>query len=211
MQSYKARLLLRLALSRAKLSISDPLLALPGTELIKSIREQFGIETSITHCSEMVGIALGRTKLGLDCEALGRKRNWLGIADQFFTPMEADVIRRADAVEQERLFLQHWTLKEAFIKAIQGSIFGDLNQLTLLNGSKFQLMTQKHEPWHAWQIDASNCLISICSQQERPDQPRLYECTDLSRSLWTIRKEHDAIRLIPSMPSISLKYKDKYI
>jgi phosphopantetheine--protein transferase-like protein len=153
---------------------------LPGTDLIRSVRKQFGIDVSITHCPELVAVATGKGKLGLDCEAPGKKRDWQGIADQFFTPEEANTIRQAGSKRLERVFLQHWTLKEAFIKANQKSIFGDLNRLTVSSAIEVQLKGHPQEYWQAYSAVVGNCMLGICHQPERSAPPVLLECTDLS-------------------------------
>jgi phosphopantetheinyl transferase len=111
--------------------LNDTHLALPGPELMGLISDNFGLSISITHCPKLVAVALGKGQLGLDCEAAGGTRNWLRIADHFFTREEATTIASASTAEHENLFLRHWVLKESYIKSIKGSVFGDLNRLTL--------------------------------------------------------------------------------
>lgn len=55
--------------------------------------------------------------IGVDIEDLGRPGRLLEIAHAYFAPDELIVLRSAPPAEQRRVFLQLWTLKEAYIKA----------------------------------------------------------------------------------------------
>ena len=179
-QSSNTRLLLKLALKAARISVPARLLGLSGTGLVQSIREHSGLEISLSHCPRMLVIALGREKLGVDCEARGRARNWPGIARQFFTPSEAAVIAATPPGEVEQVFLRHWTLKEAYVKANGGSIFGDLNKLTVGSRSAAHDQGEDGERWQAWHSVVGNCGISVCIARESTYPPRLFNCADLS-------------------------------
>ena len=101
---------------------------------------RFQRHLSIAHCVGLVAVALSEARIGVDCEACGRQRRWLKIAEQFFSDGEFRSIARAPTSSQERLFLRHWVLKEAYIKAIRGSVFGDLNRLQLTGNNRVLLM-----------------------------------------------------------------------
>jgi len=195
-QSGIVRQLLKLALFAANISATEAILALPGIKLIQSVRAQFGIGISITHCPEMVAVAIGAGKLGLDCEALGKKRNWQGIADQFFTESEADAIRQANPEMTERVFLQHWTLKEAFIKANENSIFGAMNRLVISSSTGVQLEGRGQEHWQVWYAAIGKCILGVCYQDESIASSPLLECTDLSNGSFTPRQDTIAINFM---------------
>tara|TARA_R110002072_G_scaffold302958_1_gene490381 strand:+ start:18551 stop:19099 length:549 start_codon:yes stop_codon:yes gene_type:complete len=153
-------------------------LALPGPELISLIDEEFGLSISITHCRQLVAVALGKGRLGVDCEPLGRKRNWQGIADHFFTPEEASLI--ANAGEQERIFLRHWVLKESYIKSVNGSVFGDLNRLALTDlGETARVESNNGDDsvW-AWVGCFAGCVLGMYSSDTARPKLVFYETTD---------------------------------
>jgi phosphopantetheinyl transferase len=195
-QSYIARQLLQVAFSKANISLPGQQLAQTGVSLIVSIREQFGLEISITHCPQMVAIAIGHYKLGLDCEALGKKRDWCDIASQFFSSEEALNIRMAKPHQRERLFLQHWTLKEAYIKSNQQSIFGALNWLTLSSGEEVKLNSPYDIKGNAWRTEINDCILSIFCQSNQISAPLFLECTDLSSGTFTSLNEDMLIKHI---------------
>jgi phosphopantetheinyl transferase len=180
------------ALSSAGIRLDEPRLSKPGIELIAWLRQQFQLELSISHCPEMVAIALGRDRLGVDCETLGTNRNWQAIADYFFTPAEADTIRQSRVIQQEHIFLRHWTLKEAFIKTMQGTIFGNLNDLTLQHGKIARITTGDIKQWSIWQAQTGNCLLGLCYRQGQIGKPVWLECADLSRGMYSVCEDLDS-------------------
>jgi phosphopantetheinyl transferase len=114
----------------------------------------------------MLAIGLSRETIGVDCEAIGRRRNWDGIANCFFTEFEAKAIIAADERMKESTFLRHWVLKEAYIKAIRGSIFGDLNRLVLVNTHSARIEDDGgHGEWHGWLLKEGNCFVALCGLQ----------------------------------------------
>ncbi|MDC0361740.1 4'-phosphopantetheinyl transferase superfamily protein [Halioglobus sp.] len=181
-QSVVARRLLKFAFRMVNLNISSSILNSPGLDLIQSVREVSGIGVSITHCREMIAVAVatGRGKVGLDCEALGKLRNWQGIAENFFTTMEADALLRADPEQLESDFIKYWTLKEAFVKANKMSIFGGLNHLTVHSNLEVKLRRHGRDYWQVWQSTVDNCAIGLCYQGEDCAAPLLIDCTNLS-------------------------------
>lgn len=133
-QSLAARRLLARALRAAGIVVPPGVLALEGLSLRAWLAREHGLGLSISHCPGLVTVALAPRGIGLDCETPGRARDWLAIANQFFTPAEAHVLRCEPAASREAAFLYHWTLKEAAIKLLGGSVFGDLKRLRLQGG-----------------------------------------------------------------------------
>ena len=89
----------------------------------------------------MVAFAKGY-HIGIDVERLRPDRPWKNLAQRFFDPLEMQQIEDVPPEEQESLFYQLWTLKEAMIKCMGLSIFTGLprarfdaqkNPPTLLN------------------------------------------------------------------------------
>lgn len=72
--------------------------------------------TSISHVGTSLAVAVGRDALGLDLEAPGRERDWLGLARTMFSPAELQVVSAAAQADREAVFLTFWTLKEAWAK-----------------------------------------------------------------------------------------------
>jgi len=184
-QSSKARELLRHALDAVGISVTERQLAMKGLSLIRLIHDQLGVRISIAHCPTMLVLGIARHKVGVDCEAPGKSRNWLGIAEQFFTAGEAKAIAGLDPKQQEAVFLQYWTLKEAYLKANEGNLFGDLNRLTVDSGADTSTILEDGGRWQAWNTVIDRCNVSICLQQQAIVAPDIFNCSDLIHGGYT--------------------------
>lgn len=71
---------------------------------------------SISHVRDSVAVAVGVQPLGLDLEAAGKPRNWLALARSVFSPQEVRALELAPLAQQQAVFLDTWTLKEAWAK-----------------------------------------------------------------------------------------------
>ncbi len=181
-QSKSTRNLLQLACRSNGTELNAGHLALPSRELIDLIDKDFGLGITITHCPKLVAVALGKGQLGLDCEPLGRKRNWHGIADHFFTPEEASTIASAGTEEQEQIFLRHWVLKESYIKSVNGSIIGDMNRLALSDlgeTAQVESCADDHSRW-AWVGSFAGCVLGMYCSHTTPPKLAFYEAADMA-------------------------------
>ena len=79
---------------------------------------------NLSHAKDVIVLAVSRDfDLGVDVENIHRRVN-LTIADRFFSPGEQKQLKNAPSKIQSRLFLELWTLKEAYAKAVGEGIFG---------------------------------------------------------------------------------------
>jgi 4'-phosphopantetheinyl transferase len=84
-----------------------------------------GIEFSLSFSGETVLCAIGRQPLGVDIERYRPIEDAALVAKHFFTP--AEIRLQNDADDANRVFLQHWTRKEALIKATGSGLSVPLN------------------------------------------------------------------------------------
>jgi 4'-phosphopantetheinyl transferase len=88
------------------------------------------LDFNIAHTSGMVAMAVGSgLRLGIDVEAFARRRN-LEIARRYFSAREIAGLHALPPEEQPRRFLELWTLKEAYLKAVGTGIAGGLGSMT---------------------------------------------------------------------------------
>jgi 4'-phosphopantetheinyl transferase len=71
---------------------------------------------SLSHSGDYVACAIAPVPLGLDVEAPRRVRDWAALVGAICNAREATQWRLTSAAEQEALFYEYWTLKEAWIK-----------------------------------------------------------------------------------------------
>ena len=81
------------------------------------------IHFNLSHTGSTVVAAFAGSAVGIDIEARGRCRDFVGIARRFFDPSEADAISRSHDEDQ---FLRLWTGKEAMLKLSGEGISGGL-------------------------------------------------------------------------------------
>jgi 4'-phosphopantetheinyl transferase len=75
-----------------------------------------GLRFNISHTRGFVACTVSRDEVGVDVEASDRRTDF-DIADRFFAPEEARLVKAAPPERRACLFFRFWTLKEAFIKA----------------------------------------------------------------------------------------------
>lgn len=76
------------------------------------------IHFNISHTRELVICAVASTEeIGVDTESLSRREITLELAERYFAASEVDAIKALPGQDQHQRLLEHWTLKEAYIKA----------------------------------------------------------------------------------------------
>jgi 4'-phosphopantetheinyl transferase len=81
------------------------------------------IHFNLSHTGSAVVAAFSDSAVGIDIESRGRRRDFVGIANRFFHPSEADAIARS---KDEEHFLRLWTGKEAMLKLSGEGLSGGL-------------------------------------------------------------------------------------
>lgn len=78
-----------------------------------------GLKVSLSHTRGMAAIAIASGReIGVDVESALTPRNAVGVADRYFAPEEAALLRaESDPIAQSEIFFAIWTLKEAVLKA----------------------------------------------------------------------------------------------
>lgn len=73
---------------------------------------------NVSHTTGMIVVLISKNRdVGVDVEGLPYLGPCLEIADRFFSPAEVTALRSLPAPEQPLRFIEHWVLKESFIKA----------------------------------------------------------------------------------------------
>jgi 4'-phosphopantetheinyl transferase len=83
---------------------------------------------SISHTRELVAVAIGHTRVGIDVEPVREFPDLTQVASmQFADEMLRDLLAAETYAERAMLFFRFWTLGEAFIKATGEGIAGGCN------------------------------------------------------------------------------------
>jgi 4'-phosphopantetheinyl transferase len=89
---------------------------------------------NLSHTRGLVACAIAqRIVVGVDIERTDRVQDVLELAERFFSPLEIATIRdRPDDAARALAFVELWTLKEAFIKAIGVGLSQPLSSMTFV-------------------------------------------------------------------------------
>lgn len=85
-----------------------------------------GIHISISHSAHHVCCAVSRAAIGVDIEQTSRQRDWPAIAELVFTPAERRQLEALTNDQRAEYFYAVWTLKEAWVKSLSGSMTPDV-------------------------------------------------------------------------------------
>jgi 4'-phosphopantetheinyl transferase len=92
-----------------------------------------GYGFNLSHCKTYAAVAVASTELvGVDVEEHRPNMDAAGIAKRYFAPEEFEVFDTLSEEEIEPYFLQIWTCKEAFVKAIGLGLSYSLNRFQVI-------------------------------------------------------------------------------
>ena len=93
--------------------------------------DRTGLHFNIAHTGGVVVMAVCQhPRVGVDVEKFGRVP--LAVAERYFSAAEAAQLRALTSEAQPRRFLQLWTLKEAYLKAIGTGLAGGLGRMSFM-------------------------------------------------------------------------------
>jgi 4'-phosphopantetheinyl transferase len=90
------------------------------------------IQFNLSHSEDLALYgAIASKKIGVDLEYLRPISDALKLARRFFSPQETSAIEQLTGIARERAFLQIWTAKEAYLKAIGDGLSGEMDKLAI--------------------------------------------------------------------------------
>jgi 4'-phosphopantetheinyl transferase len=111
-------------------------------------------EFNIAHTTGLVACALTKIgNVGIDVESVDRVVNSEEIARTYFSDREVMALQECKGVEHRTRFVELWTLKEAYLKAIGTGLSDRLNNFSFEligpSGLRFNSLSEKgHVNWH---------------------------------------------------------------
>lgn len=69
---------------------------------------------SISHSKNTAAVAVSLSEVGIDIERLDKSRDYLNLAERYFTEEEYEIIKENSDIKEA--FIKYWTAKEAYIK-----------------------------------------------------------------------------------------------
>ena len=130
---------------------------------------------NLSHTAGCAVVAVARDRdVGVDVEALSRRPVSPGIAARYFAPSEQAAVRDAAPTVRDRVVLEIWTLKEAYIKARGIGLSLGLQQFTCCRGySRVATLTcepaiDDGERWHLEQFAPSPLHVGAVAVARTP-------------------------------------------
>jgi 4'-phosphopantetheinyl transferase len=131
---------------------------------------------NLSHTEDLVAMAVCRhVRVGIDVEKLSSVS--LAVADRFFSAAEVAELRALPADTQPRRFMQLWTLKEAYLKAVGTGLAGGLGRMSFLFETTGDFHFERPEDadaarWQFHQYTIGSHLLGIAVLPDSTD-PRL--------------------------------------
>jgi 4'-phosphopantetheinyl transferase len=136
--------------------------------------EHTGLHFNLSHTEDLVAMAVCRhVRVGIDVEKLAPVS--LAVADRFFSAAEVSELRALPAGAQPRRFMQLWTLKEAYLKAIGTGLAGGLGRMSFLFATTGDFHFERPEDadaarWQFYQYTSGSHLLGLAVLPDSTDQ-----------------------------------------
>lgn len=88
-----------------------------------------GVELSVTHSGELVGVAFADRPVGLDVEKVDPELDVDAVARVAFAADDVRALSRRTGIDKVRAFTEQWTRMEAALKATGEGLRGDLRTI----------------------------------------------------------------------------------
>lgn len=126
-----------------------------------------GFQLSLSHSQKLVACATHHQDIGVDIEPGTRQSEWTRVAKRWFSPAEQSWLLREN---DPFLFLQVWTLKEAWLKATGRGIAGNLKTLEV--HENFELYGDRpDQTWTACSYYLEGFLVTVVYRTNTPGLP----------------------------------------
>lgn len=137
-----------------------------GRPMLVNAQAKGRVSFNIAHTNGLIVIALsGSGEVGVDVEKSARAARALALAERYFSASEAVALRTLPAAEQQKRFLDLWTLKEAYIKACGKGLAIPLRQFSfILDEAPLRIVFDEQRPdepsrWQFWQLQVGRAHL----------------------------------------------------
>ena len=122
-----------------------------------------GVCFSITHTGDIALLATSDNPVGIDAEII-KNRNFSSVLKRFSKREQAEICTLTQ-------FLEHWVVKEAYIKMIGGTLAHDLKRLEYVGGEL--LSDGIKTECNLLCASSGDLIFCICAQSEIPQDIKL--------------------------------------
>ncbi len=153
-----------------------------------------GIDTdlrfNLSHSGDWIVLALAtRAEIGVDIENNRRQRRFAALGERHFAAPELDALRQRSGAQQQQLFYELWTLKEACLKARGSGLLlplncfaFDLSSLERLQLTIADSLQEAVASWQVWQladVPGYELALALRDTTAVPRRLRSWCCSEL--------------------------------
>jgi 4'-phosphopantetheinyl transferase len=102
-------------------------------QLAQHLADRTHLSFNLAHTDGLVACVVTHdADVGIDVESLNRPADVLELAQRYFSPTEVAQLKRYPETEQRTQFIEIWTLKEAYVKAIGDGLLYQLKDFAFV-------------------------------------------------------------------------------
>jgi 4'-phosphopantetheinyl transferase len=139
-----------------------------------------GLVFNLSHTRDVIVLGVTRERaVGVDVEHQDRTVSQ-DVAKRFFSSEEVTALHALPAERRAARLLQHWTLKEAYIKARGMGLAIPVRKLAFDLGTDARIdftttrdVDDDPQRWQFWQLRVSEYVVAVCVERSRDAAPRL--------------------------------------
>lgn len=105
-----------------------------------------------SHSKDILALAVGKSEIGLDCEALNGKPR-PAVLNKFSEREKEEIFSTSD-------FYEHWTVRESFVKFLGGTLSSMWRKIEFVNGNIYFL--NKKENVRLLRFQKEGYTFSVC-------------------------------------------------
>lgn len=132
--------------------------------LTDKLLERIGkFEFNLSHSKDYAVLAVSDKTVGIDVEHI--RKNRLSVAKRFFCKEEYEDILSVSEEEQDKRFLEYWTMKEAYVKYLgtgMSTAFDSFLIKRLENG--ISVVEKDNIYFATWFLEDTDYCISVCNR-----------------------------------------------
>jgi 4'-phosphopantetheinyl transferase len=153
---------------------------------------------SLAHTRGLVALAIAKSgDVGLDAEPLGGRTHDLNVANAYFAATEMAALAVTPAGEQQRVFLEYWTFKEAYLKATGKGLSARLDSFSidLTDPPRLILAEGPTRDWHLAHVSISpDYVVALAVRADRAPSVSVINavtgCQRAGRALQALKAAH---------------------
>lgn len=132
---------------------------------------------NISHSKDWVVCVLDDEEVGIDIEKITECK--IGIAKRFFCDEEYSFIMSKDYNEYNDAFVEIWTLKESYLKAIGTGLCKSLNSFCVVEKNKIKLISSNYS--FKQFSDIKDYKLTVCSLRKSKSFPKEINYIDVNK------------------------------